>query len=918
MYQGAVPTPPKHQQVSVPKIEPAPMRGAQLDRAIDGAEKVALQAADLHDLGVQQREELALKDLEAERKLDFDRRSALQWGNEESFFNEDGTRNQNAIDAFNATYQEKNDAISRNYLLGKNRMQGQSRHDEVQQRIQKGLEADIQAWELQNVKAVWQDNYEAEMLRENYGTASAMVDEAVQRGLLRPSQGNLMKLKIGKTRAAKAAASGEVDMTINGVHYSDPTSAQLAAISAKEGGSAVSPAEPAPDTPELHEGVAAPPVAGMGQSLAGESSRSSSIVSSASPSDGDVLVQRVKTPHDLSHAEGMLEKGNIDPYSRKVEHRADGSIATVESFSVNMDGKEVLLPRVIDGKTVSTDAAIEHYKKTGEHLGMFDTPEHASAYAQKFHENQAAIYGGGSEGISGKALTMGEKTPLDSLEAYLLNDDFAGVFARMTPTEISDFSGTMGACDRVVLSTTTGEDGTASFTTPASSPDCVQRMAAQADADGELSIETAKGCVARMTLAEIATNPQLSRKDMVKVFEGSGIYEVFGDGDAELGKVKVESLIQEIIERGSLGSTKLSNNAIGRMIEAHLALPEFGAGQEWKEMEKLNPGLAKNDAIPTTSPFMAMFNTKNPAEDAKWQALYKIYEKYRAEFNPDGVRSGKPLMQTEFNEKAQAFWNWYMGGSHKYRDARKAYTDAARDWYVAEVAGKLRDAVNVGLKGEVEYAGYASDVMLVQETLGKATLPENLGVEELAKQRDRREKEDSARAVAWRSNAAEDAAHLRQWKKTESENSEKAQKAKAREEEKAKREEERKQRAEEEKERKRAQMKLNVERMRERKSAWVYDGKDAAVGEAPHVIIPQSEAQRLENELGYDGTQTVYLMCNGQAIRVAGVHPDAKEQRFFLNTTAVVKIQPKPKKGATRKVKGDMGYSYRFSSSTQN
>lgn len=98
-------------------------------------------------------------------------------------------------------------------------------------------------------------------------------------------------------------------------------------------------------------------------------------------------------PHDLSQAEGLLEKGNIDPYTRKVERRADGSIATVESFSVNLDGKEVLLPGVIDGKKVSEEAAIEHYRKTGEHLGIFDTPENATAYAQKFHENQAAIYG---------------------------------------------------------------------------------------------------------------------------------------------------------------------------------------------------------------------------------------------------------------------------------------------------------------------------------------------------------------------------------------------------------------------------------------------------------------------------------------------------------------------------------------------
>ena len=102
-------------------------------------------------------------------------------------------------------------------------------------------------------------------------------------------------------------------------------------------------------------------------------------------------------PHDLSNAPGLLVKGNIDPYNRKVEHRPDGSIATVASFSFNEDGKEVLIPSVIDGKTVSQEEAIAHYHRTGEHLGKFDTPEHADDYAQKFHENQEAIYGGNAE-----------------------------------------------------------------------------------------------------------------------------------------------------------------------------------------------------------------------------------------------------------------------------------------------------------------------------------------------------------------------------------------------------------------------------------------------------------------------------------------------------------------------------------------
>lgn len=207
LYRGAVPQAPQRHQASMPDIAPAPMRGAQLDRAIGSAERVALQYSDLHDLGVQQKEELALKDLEARRDADFNSRMNLKWGEEGSFYNEDGTRNENAEAEFVAKWQAENDKIPRNYWLGKNRMQGEARQGEVRMKIANGLSSELQEQELRNVRAVWQDNYEAEMARGNHGTARSMIDEAVQRGLLRPSQGELMKVRLSKAAAKKAGLS---------------------------------------------------------------------------------------------------------------------------------------------------------------------------------------------------------------------------------------------------------------------------------------------------------------------------------------------------------------------------------------------------------------------------------------------------------------------------------------------------------------------------------------------------------------------------------------------------------------------------------------------------------------------------------------------------------------------------------------
>lgn len=90
--------------------------------------------------------------------------------------------------------------------------------------------------------------------------------------------------------------------------------------------------------------------------------------------------------------------GNIDLYDRPVLKNEDGSISTVESFSTNIDGVEVLLPTISRDKNgnpirLTEDEAIEKYLKDGKHLGKFKTPEEATAYAVKLHEDQDKLYG---------------------------------------------------------------------------------------------------------------------------------------------------------------------------------------------------------------------------------------------------------------------------------------------------------------------------------------------------------------------------------------------------------------------------------------------------------------------------------------------------------------------------------------------
>lgn len=111
-------------------------------------------------------------------------------------------------------------------------------------------------------------------------------------------------------------------------------------------------------------------------------------------------LKRANQPFQVNKAKGMLVPGNIgDLYRRPVLNNPDGSYSTTSSASFKMDGKEILIPTVVNGKRLVDTKydpddirhwkpALDHYDATGEHLGHFDTPENADAYAQLLHKSQ--------------------------------------------------------------------------------------------------------------------------------------------------------------------------------------------------------------------------------------------------------------------------------------------------------------------------------------------------------------------------------------------------------------------------------------------------------------------------------------------------------------------------------------------------
>ena len=90
-------------------------------------------------------------------------------------------------------------------------------------------------------------------------------------------------------------------------------------------------------------------------------------------------------------AQGQLEQSNVNLRNRPIVKNPLGGNSTLFSMSFGEDGREILVPRVSDdGRILSEDEAIDNYRNTGKHLGVFRSPNDATAFSQQLSKDSAS------------------------------------------------------------------------------------------------------------------------------------------------------------------------------------------------------------------------------------------------------------------------------------------------------------------------------------------------------------------------------------------------------------------------------------------------------------------------------------------------------------------------------------------------
>lgn len=232
LYNGAVRQGAQQQfaRVQAPHVE---NMGGMVDSALQQLGTEADKVIKLHDFGVQQDVEAKQRENDIEAEKEFMRRSALPWGDEDSFYLADGRVNDDSVKRYIAEQQQKNVLVEGNYWGGEAKLEHAARVSDVNGRLAQKVTLGLAAQENANRRRAFEANYELAVERGDMPGALRALADAERAGQLLPAEVAKRKLQLHKKQLKDIGAAGG-SVVVNGQEYSG-ASAGLAVARAKAG-----------------------------------------------------------------------------------------------------------------------------------------------------------------------------------------------------------------------------------------------------------------------------------------------------------------------------------------------------------------------------------------------------------------------------------------------------------------------------------------------------------------------------------------------------------------------------------------------------------------------------------------------------------------------------------------------------------
>jgi hypothetical protein len=181
-----------------PHVQPM---GGMLDAAVQAGLGAGEQYAELKDFGASQQAEHQRRVHDQQMRKEFESRLRLPWGSEGSFYDSEGNRREDEVNAFIIKWQEKNNSIPRPFWLEKNAMRDEGDLMQANDALASRVELMTLDAEAKNRKQAFQDNYDLAVEQEDWPGVHRVIDRAVEAGQITRARGDEMRLKVDKTSA---------------------------------------------------------------------------------------------------------------------------------------------------------------------------------------------------------------------------------------------------------------------------------------------------------------------------------------------------------------------------------------------------------------------------------------------------------------------------------------------------------------------------------------------------------------------------------------------------------------------------------------------------------------------------------------------------------------------------------------------